>query len=79
MKKALADSGFDNLEPQNATLPQTMKALEQYLNQFPKDKPEEWTFGGLKRQENHSFKDSDLADILSSSTEDLAGQYISFA
>jgi len=75
MKKALVDSGFDNVEPGKATLPQTMKALEQYLSQFPKDKPEEWTFGDMKRQGNHSFKDGDLVELLSSSTEDLAGQY----
>ncbi|EDR13977.1 linoleate diol synthase [Laccaria bicolor S238N-H82] len=34
-----------------------------------------WTFGGLQRQENGRFKDSDLADVLKNATEHSAGAF----
>jgi len=63
------------VDPKDATLAQTMVAFQAFLSpqNFPPDKPEIWTFGGLVRQDDHTFKDEDLMDILSSSTEDLAG------
>jgi len=64
-----------SVDPKDATLAQTMVAFQAFLSpqDFPPDKPEMWTFNGLVRQDDHTFKDKDLMEILSSSTEDLAG------
>ncbi|TFK29651.1 heme peroxidase [Coprinopsis marcescibilis] len=37
--------------------------------------PTEWTFGGLKRQADGSFKDADLANVLHDATEHSAGAF----
>jgi len=34
-----------------------------------------WTFGGLKRDKNHKFKDADLAQVLVNGTKNIAGEF----
>lgn len=48
------------------------KVMMVYGHKLMSTPPKDWTFGGLKRQENGSFKDSDIADILKDCVEEPA-------
>jgi cytochrome P450 len=64
---------FPNKDPQTLTLQdfyQTEAKMEKV--QPP---PEDWTFSGLERQDDKSFKDSDLANILQNSTSHHAAAF----
>lgn len=45
-----------------------------FRDNVPADKPETWTFNGLKRV-NGAFKDADLVDILTAATDTVSGAF----
>jgi linoleate 10R-lipoxygenase len=50
-----------------------LMGLGKYGASLPKD-PSQRTFAGLKRQEDGTFKDEELVNILTSAIEDVAGE-----
>lgn len=61
----------DVTDPSKLTMDEFMKGLHDWVNRLPND-PSVWTFGGMKRTKSGSFKDADLVEIISDSTEDVA-------
>ena len=54
------------------SLPELLKGLGQWEASMPKD-PQKREFAGLKRNEDGSFNDEDLVNILADAIEDVAG------
>ncbi|KAI9829319.1 MAG: hypothetical protein M1819_006382 [Sarea resinae] len=65
---------FPGKDVRNLTLPEFTEGLRAWQMSQPSD-PGQRTFGGLTRQENGSFPDSDLVNILTGGTEDIAGAF----
>lgn len=67
-KSALPDlKSVDEMTPQHF-----MAVLKKEGHRLMSTLPKDWTFGGLERQDNGSFKDADLADILKGCVEEPA-------
>lgn len=49
-----------------------LEVMKVYGHKLHSKEAKEWTFGGLKRQEDGRFKDSDLAEIIKSCIEEPA-------
>ncbi|KAE8387807.1 heme peroxidase [Aspergillus alliaceus] len=56
------------------TVDEFLTGLQKWFQGVDRD-PAKWTFGGLKRQPDGSFKDADLANILYTGTECVAGAF----
>jgi hypothetical protein len=61
-------------DPATVTQAEMIAAIKKWGHGIPQD-PAEWTFGGLKRNAQGSFEDADLVDIISKTTEDVAGAF----
>jgi hypothetical protein len=53
-----------------------LAGLKAWFQGLPKD-PAKWTFGGLKRQGDGSFRDADLVNLLQTGTDDISGMHAS--
>lgn len=51
------------------------KVMKAYGHKLMDTPPKEWTFGGLERQKDGRFKDSDLADIIKNCVEEPAHSF----
>lgn len=67
---SLADLFKDKL-----TLPQFLSGLAKWAQGLPGD-PAQWEFGGMKRQSDGTFQDSELVELLRVATENVAGKFI---
>ncbi|RXW18706.1 hypothetical protein EST38_g7146 [Candolleomyces aberdarensis] len=75
--EAQTEQVFNHLFPGKAVddvTPMDFK-MAAYKIQSTRPPTNEWTFGGLKRQEDGSFADGDLANILHNATEQPAGAF----
>ena len=63
---------FPNIDPSKLSSTDFKKGLRAWQMGLPFD-PGERTFGGLKRNPSGSFEDSALVDMLTESTDDVAG------
>jgi hypothetical protein len=61
-------------DPASITQEQLVEGMRRWGHALDQD-PGKWTFGGLARTESGAFDDAGLVDILSSTTEDLAGAF----
>jgi hypothetical protein len=66
---------FPGKDPSTLSLPEFLQGLRVWASRIDSD-PGKWTFGTLHRSSNGSFKDNDLVDLLTESTEDVAGRSI---
>lgn len=71
--EALSNRLFDGKAPEDITSADFKTAFVKVQRERPNI--DDWTFGGLKRQEDHAFKDEDLAKILQDATERPAGAF----
>lgn len=55
---------------------QFLDGIGQYFRDNVPEEPATWTFGGLKRQENGQFADSELVRLLSEGCENVAGKLL---
>ncbi len=65
---------LDGKDPAQASLSDIVKALVTWEKGVPDD-PQHRSFGGLRRDEDGSFDDDDLVQILQDSIEDVAGAF----
>ena len=64
------------MDPSKLSLSDFIKGLRAWQTRIPL-KPEERVFGGLKRNSQGSFEDSALVNMLTESTENVAGEFLS--
>lgn len=65
---------FPGKEPSKLTAKELGHGFHKFLDGVDKIDPDQWTFEDLTRTKSGSFKDEDLVDILTASTEDCAGE-----
>ncbi|KAG0652625.1 9,12-octadecadienoate 8-hydroperoxide 8R-isomerase [Hyphodiscus hymeniophilus] len=63
-----------DVDPNRLKLPQFLAGLATWAQGLPAD-PAQYVFGGLKRQSDGSFEDSELVELLRSGTENVAGAF----
>ncbi|KAG6813888.1 hypothetical protein H0H92_006295 [Tricholoma furcatifolium] len=64
---------FEGKDPEEVTVQDFKNAAHRIAANEPDI--EDWTFGGIRRQENHMFNDDDLAKILQDATEHPAAAF----
>jgi len=52
-----------------------LAGLQRWFKDVPED-PAKWTFGGLTREKDGRFQDSDLIGLLQKGTENVAGKFL---
>ncbi|GAB1202587.1 hypothetical protein APSETT445_001206 [Aspergillus pseudonomiae] len=60
------------VDPGGLSVEEFVGGLRRWLEGIDPD-PAQWTFNGLQRQQDGSFRDADLANILQTATESVAG------
>lgn len=65
---------LEGKDPATTNQADMFAAMKRWAHSLPKD-PADWTFGGLKRNDQGEFNDADLVDILSSTTDDVAAAF----
>lgn len=63
---------FPGEDPFNISMPRLLQGLVKFEQEIPQD-PSQRTFAGLVRQQDGTFNDEDLVQILKESIEDPAG------
>jgi len=66
---------FPGVDPTQLTIQDFLRAEKKLQETEDRIGVEHWTFGNLKRQEDGTFKDSDLANILQNSTSHRAAAF----
>ncbi|KAB8262111.1 heme peroxidase [Aspergillus pseudonomiae] len=62
------------VDPGGLSVEEFVGGLRRWLEGIDPD-PAQWTFNGLQRQQDGSFRDADLANILQTATESVAGAF----
>lgn len=64
-----------NIPPtkEDISVDEFLLGVRKWASNIPEER-EKWTFGGLKRTDDGSFKDSDLVELIQAGTDNVAGK-----
>ena len=72
MEEIVRSTFPDLKDMEDLTMDMFHQVMKDYGHKLMAKPPKEWTFGGLERQANGKFKDSDLAEVIKSCIEEPA-------